>query len=67
MNQSIQRDLQQLDKMLANYEKLQLTLEDSELSIPQRQVTEVAMTMLQELMIDKTRDVRRRLREVREY
>lgn len=67
VNPSIQRDLQQLEKMMESYSKFLAQLEEQDLPHHQRQATEAALVMLKELMVNKTRDVRRRLRETHRY
>ena len=67
VNLSINRDLEQLETMLANYDKLAVKLDDPKLSHPDRQILHASLDMLKEIMQDKTRDIKRRLREVRKY
>ena len=67
MKPSIQRDLAQLEEMLASHNKLTAQLNNPELPHPERQSIEVGLCMLRELMANKTRDIKRRLRDTREY
>ena len=67
MNLSINRDLKQLKDMLANYDKLAVKLDDPSLPHPDRQILHASLDMLKEIMQDKTRDIKRRLREAQEY
>lgn len=53
--------------MLASYNQLTAKLEDLKLSEPKRQICEASLYMLKEMMADKTRDIRRRLRASQEY
>lgn len=48
--------------MLANYKQLEAKLESGECSHPEQQILRVSLMMLEEFLIDKTRDVKRRLR-----
>lgn len=63
MNPSIQKDLKQLEGMLANYNKLATKLESSELSHPECQILQVSLFMLKDFMSMKTQEIKRRLRE----
>lgn len=63
MNPLIQKDLQQLEGMLDNYNKLAAKLEHPELSHPECQILRVSLFMLKDFMSVKTRDIKRRLRE----
>ena len=60
MNQSNPRDRQQLEKMLANYEKLEVKLADPDTSHPDRQSISAALVMLKEFITAKTRDLKRK-------
>lgn len=67
VNPSTNRDLQQLKKMLDSYNKLAAKLENPTLPDPERQSIKAALHMLKEFMTDRTRDLKRHLRETREY
>lgn len=67
VNQSTKNDLKQLDIMLASYNKFAAQLKDAKLSEPDRQMLNASLLMLKEMMADKTRDIRRRLRESQKY
>ena len=67
VNQSTKQDLQQLEKMLDSYNQLAAKLKDSELSNSERQIINASLCMLKEFMTDKTRDIKRRLRETLKY
>jgi hypothetical protein len=62
----IERDLQQLEKMKTSYKQLSAKL-NGPLSYSERQILEVSLYMLLELMAFKTKDIKRRLRERRKY
>ena len=53
--------------MLASYNKFAAQLKDAKLSEPDRQMLNASLLMLKEMMADKTRDIRRRLRESQKY
>lgn len=67
MNRSIQNDIKQLEDMLESHNKLVAKLNDPATKHHEMQIINAACYMLKELMSDKTRDIRRRLRETREY
>ncbi len=66
VNQLLRSDLKQLHDMMAEYIKLE---EKLKLSMPhhEQQIMQVAYCMLKELIDNKTRDVRRRMREMKRY
>lgn len=53
--------------MLASYKAFEAKLASTDLEHHERQILEAHLDMLKELMVDKTRDVRRRLRESKKY
>ena len=67
VNPLIQQDLKQLKLMLEHYEAFEAKLQNEQLENHDRQMLSAAKFMLQEVMWDKTRDIRRRLRESKEY
>ena len=66
MNQLLRSDLKQLHDMMVRLNDLE---EKLEVDMPhhERQIMTVARHMLKELIANKTRDVRRRMREMKRY
>lgn len=67
MNPSTKRDLEQLERMKASYEDLMMKWRNPTLEHHERQILTVSLMMLREYMVEKTRDVRRRLRGTSQY
>lgn len=59
---ALQRDLFELEKMVANLDKLLKQLEDKTLPHHELQITSAAVVSLKELIAVKTRDIKRRLK-----
>lgn len=67
MSPSIRRDLEQLEHMNESYDKLMMRLRNPTLKHHERQTLSVSLAMLKECMTEKTRDVKRRMREAGKY
>jgi hypothetical protein len=67
VSKSIQHDINELNRMLASYDEFNARLSDPGLSNPERSAIRAALHMLKEIMTDKTRDIKRRLRDTRKY
>lgn len=66
MNQLLRNDFKQLHDMLTKYNELESKLE-LEMPSHEHQIMKVAHHMLKESIANKTRDVRRRMREMQRY
>ncbi len=67
VNESIKRDLQQLEQMALQHSKFLSKLENPGLCHHERQSIEAGIMMLKEFMLNKSRDIKRRLRSTQEY
>lgn len=67
VNESIKKDLQQLEQMALQHSKFLSKLENAELHHHERQSIEAGIMMLKEFMLNKSQDIKRQLRNTQEY
>jgi len=67
VNQLLRDDFQRLHDMLKQYDILKRKLNELDMPHHERQVMDTARVMLREIIRNKTRDIKRRMREMMRY